>query len=151
MWLNDLGRRWMGQAPRQLQRRGRQASTRTRLTVEALEDRTLLSNPATTGDLISAINSATSEPRTWTGLTVVAVKDRTLIVDPATTGDLIAAINSANSSGSATTITLAAGATFDFTSAIDSTNGANALPVITGKITIVGNNDTIERTGSSAF
>ena len=108
----------------------------------------LLSNLATTGSLISAINS---EPRTWTGLTVVAVKDRTLLFDPATTGDLIAAINSANSSGSATTITLAADTAFDFTSAIDSTNGANALPVITGKITIVGNNDTIERTGSSAF
>src|SRR5215471_15635506 len=114
MWFHELGQRWMGQVPRQIRRRCRPVRTRTRLTLETLEDRTLLSNPATTADLIAAINSA-------------------------------------NSSGSATTIILAAGATFDFTSAIDSTNGANALPAITGNITIVGNNDTIERTGSSAF
>ena len=69
---------------------------------------------------------------------------------------MIAAINTANTAGGATTITLAANTTFDFTSSNNSTNGANALPVINVQgnktaITIVGNGDTIERTGSNAF
>jgi uncharacterized repeat protein (TIGR01451 family) len=80
-----------------------------------------------------------------------ALEDRTLLSNPATTGDLITAIQNANTAGGATTITLAANTTFNFTSADNSTNGANALPVITGKITIVGNGDTIERTGTKVF
>jgi hypothetical protein len=81
-------------------------------------------------------------------LCVEALEDRTLLTNPATPGDLVAAIISANSSGTPTTITLAASTTFNFTSA---DNGANALPVITGNITIVGNGDTIQRTGAMAF
>jgi hypothetical protein len=92
----------------------RKDQARTRPRLEALEDRTLLSNPATTGALITAIQNATT-----------------------TTG--------------ATTITLAANTPFDFTSADNSTDGGNALPVITGNITIVGNGDTIERTGTTPF
>jgi len=83
------------------------------------------------------------------------LEDRTLLSGGITTTTvLISAINSANTSGGATTITLASGATFDFTSANNSTNGPNALPVITGNITIVGNGDTIERStaaGTPAF
>jgi hypothetical protein len=86
-----------------------------RLCLEALEDRTLLSNPATTGELITAIQNANNNP------------------------------------GTPTTITLAANTTFDFTSANNSTNGANALPVITANITIVGNGDTLERSGPATF
>jgi hypothetical protein len=74
--------------------------------------------------------------------------------DVTTTAGLVAAINEANSSSSPITIILAPGTTFDFTAANNSTGsvpGYNALPVITGNITIVGNGDTIERTGSSAF
>src|SRR6516165_11832547 len=66
------------------------------------------------------------------------LEDRTLLSNPATPSDLITAIQNANTAGGATTITLAANTTFNFTSANNSTDGANALPVITGKITIVG-------------
>src|SRR5579883_1063685 len=113
MWFNELWQRWMGQAPRQLRRRCRPPRARTRLTLEALEERTLLSNPATTSDLIAAIKSA-------------------------------------NTSSTPTTITLQAGAIFNFTSADNFIDGPNALPVITGNITIVGNNDIIARTSSTA-
>src|SRR5690349_17752986 len=69
--------------------------------------------------------------------TVETLEDRTLLSAVSTTDELIAAINNANSAGSAT-ITLASGTLFNFASADNSTNGANALPVITGKIVIVG-------------
>ena len=64
---------------------------------------------------------------------------------------LVNAIEAANNSGGPTTITLASGTTFDFSTANNSTNGGNALPVITGNITIVGNGGTIERTGAAVF
>src|SRR5262249_47121656 len=109
-WLRQLQRRWFPCRPI------RPASgRRVRLCLKALEDRTLLPNPATTGELITAIQNANNNP------------------------------------GTPTTITLAANTTFDFTSANNSTNGANALPVITANITIVGNGDTIERSGTAAF
>jgi uncharacterized repeat protein (TIGR01451 family) len=109
-WLRPLQRRWF---PRRTIRRA--SVRRVRLCLEALEGRTLLSNPATTGELITAIQNANNNP------------------------------------GTPTTITLAANTTFDFTSANNSTNGANALPVITANITIVGNGDTLERSGTAAF
>ena len=117
MWFNEQWRRWMAQAPRQLRRRGRPSRLHKQLTLEALEDRTLLSPISTTGDLIAAIKSA-------------------------------------NSAGGATILTLASGASFNFTSENNAIHGANALPVITGNITIVGNDDTIERSnvsGTPAF
>ena len=79
------------------------------------------------------------------------LEDRTLPSTVATTADLIAAIRSANAVGGATTITLAANTAFKYTSASDTSNGANALPAITANITIVGNGDTIERTGTTPF
>src|SRR5262249_13588482 len=106
-WLRQLQRRWF---PRRTIRRA--SVRRVRLCLEALEDGTLLPNVATTGDLITAIQTANNNP------------------------------------GTPTTITLAANTTFDFTSADNATNGANALPVITGNITIVGNGDTLERSGT---
>src|SRR5579875_2190946 len=67
------------------------------------------------------------------------LEDRTLLSAPvSTTGDLITAIKNANAAGGLTPITLAANTTFDFTTANNSTNGHNALPVITGNIIIVG-------------
>jgi uncharacterized repeat protein (TIGR01451 family) len=69
---------------------------------------------------------------------------------PLETG-LINQINAANAAGGATTITLPANTTYDFTFANNSTNGANALPVITGNITLLGNGDTLERTGTNVF
>ena len=62
---------------------------------------------------------------------------------------LIADINYANSVGGAITFSLAPGVTFDLTSANNTTNGGNGLPVIGATkavaLTIIGNGDTIER------
>src|SRR5262249_44974227 len=69
---------------------------------------------------------------------------------PLETG-LINQINAAQAAGGATTITLPANTTYDFTFAGDPIFGDNALPVITGNITIIGNGDTIERTGPIPF
>src|SRR5512142_1328004 len=64
-----------------------------------------------------------------------------------TVGQLIADINYANQVGGAITINLAAGTTFDLTSANNTTDGGNGLPVIGGTkavaLTIIGNGDTI--------
>jgi hypothetical protein len=66
-----------------------------------------------------------------------------------TVSQLIADINYANSAGGAITINLAPGTTFGLTSANNSTDGGNGLPVIGGTkavdLTIIGNGDTIER------
>jgi hypothetical protein len=66
-----------------------------------------------------------------------------------TVSQLIADIKYANSAGGAITVNLAAGTTFDLTSADNSTDGGNGLPVIGGTkavaLTILGNGDTIER------
>ncbi len=91
-----------------------------------------------------------------TRLNLEALEDRTLLNNPVSTTDgLIAAINTANTAGGATTITLQAGTEFNFTMANNSTHGSNALPVINvannnTQITIIGNGDVIERTGSNA-
>ncbi len=66
-----------------------------------------------------------------------------------TVSQLIADINYANKAGGAITINLAPGTTFDLTSANNTTDGGNGLPVIGGAtavvLTIIGYGDTIER------
>jgi hypothetical protein len=57
---------------------------------------------------------------------------------------LVAAINAANAAGGATTISLPSNATYDFTFANNTTDGTNAMPVITANITIAGAGDTID-------
>ena len=101
---------------------------------------TVISNTASVGPLTGDTNPSNNSVRfnTTAGL-------------GNSTSALIADIQSANAAGGATTITLAANTTFDFATGNYSTNGANALPAITGNITIVGNGDTIERTGAAAF
>jgi uncharacterized repeat protein (TIGR01451 family) len=89
-------------------------------------------------------------------LTLEALEERMLlsISNPASASDLITAINMANASGTPTTITLTPNINFDFANYDNSTNGHNALPVITGNITIVGNGsglDNLKRTGMAAY
>jgi hypothetical protein len=70
---------------------------------------------------------------------------------PVVAGDvagLVSAINMANGNGQDDTITLAAGSTYSLTAA---DNPMNGLPVITSKITIQGNDATIQRTGAPEF
>jgi hypothetical protein len=72
---------------------------------------------------------------------------------------LVADINAANATGGANTITLAANTKFDLTAVNNTTNGANGLPVISGKngadnLTIIGSGATIDRStaaGTPAF
>jgi uncharacterized repeat protein (TIGR01451 family) len=100
-------------------------------------------------------NTVTIGPATWDNKTSNNSVTLSSTASPSNEVDtpdtLAAAINYANNAGQPITITLLPGATFDFTSADNSTNGSNALPVITGDVTIVGNGDTIERTGSDVF
>ena len=65
--------------------------------------------------------------------------------------ELMYDVGLAHLNGGSVSITLPANASFDFTAPNDSTNGANALAVITGSVTIIGNGSTIERTGGAAF
>jgi hypothetical protein len=83
-------------------------------------------------------------------LCLEALEDRlvptttTLTVAAGDTATLIADINAANTSGTPTIINLTQ-STYDFTSANNNTFGPNALPVITGNITINGNGAVLMR------
>jgi hypothetical protein len=67
--------------------------------------------------------------------------------------ELIADINTANTGGGANTIRLVAGTTLKLTTVDDTTDGATGLPVIAANdhLTIIGNGDTIKRSGPHAF
>ena len=81
---------------------------------------------------------------------MIDVEERALRSGISTTAALIEAISAANSSNTPATIRLAQNVTFDFAAANNFSDGPNALPVITGNITIVGDNDIFARTGSAA-
>ena len=72
-----------------------------------------------------------------------------------TLNQLIADLNYANSVGGAITINLAPGTTFDLTSADNSTDGGNGLPVIGATkavaLTIIGNDATLKRIGGGIY
>src|SRR6516164_8671425 len=77
-------------------------------------------------------------------------EDRALLASytAASASDLINDINTANAAGGANTITLATQTTFTLTQANNTSDGApTGLPVIAAgnNLTIVGNNDTIQR------
>jgi uncharacterized repeat protein (TIGR01451 family) len=68
---------------------------------------------------------------------------------PSNVSQLIYDVGWASLEGSPISITLPANTTYNFTSPYNSTQ--DAMPVVTGNITIVGNGDTIERTGNTPF
>jgi CSLREA domain-containing protein len=70
-------------------------------------------------------------------------------VTASTTSDLIADINAGNAAGAPYTIDLI-NTTYDFTASNNNNNGPNALPSVTGNITIVGNGAVIQRDSSSS-
>jgi uncharacterized repeat protein (TIGR01451 family) len=90
-----------------------------------------------------------------TRLTLEALEERTLLSNyiAFTPGELINEINMANASGTPSTIALQGNVSPNYIfSAQYPDNGGSALPTITGDITIVGNNNIIERaSGSPAF
>ncbi len=80
--------------------------------------------------------------------TPLAARAATINVPASDEAALIAAIDTANGNGEDDDIALAAGSTYTFTAA---NNGANALPVVTTKITIQGNGAIVERGGGPEF
>jgi hypothetical protein len=121
MWFNQWYRGGLGRQRRSWQRPPRRGHVRLRL--EQLEDRML--------------------PSSYTAATV---------------SDLIADINDANRHGGTNDITLTAPTTSPYvlTDVDNKTDGPTGLPVITGgntpdNLTIVGNGDTIERSGASGI
>ncbi len=70
---------------------------------------------------------------------------------PCSTSSLISAISTANTTPADSSLALASGCVYSFTAASNTTDGGNALPVITGSVSITGNGATITRSGSTAF
>ena len=66
-----------------------------------------------------------------------------------TTAELVSAIATANSTSGGGTVTLASNCTYTLTGANNSTDGGTGLPVITGKVSVIGNGATITRSTSS--
>jgi uncharacterized repeat protein (TIGR01451 family) len=105
--------------------------------------------PGGTGGTGYAQNGSNGFPGyTWGPDVVGTVLDMSAITDQ---DELVNAIIDVNKCGSPIAITLTANSVFNEISADNSSNGGNALPVITGNLTILGNGDTIERTGSTPF
>src|SRR5438309_1806383 len=64
---------------------------------------------------------------------------------------LVSAINTANNPGffQSSTVTLTSGCTYTLSTADNATDGGNGLPMITGRVTIRGNDATITRSAAS--
>jgi hypothetical protein len=97
----------------------------------------------------------------WSSLPAEVLEVRSLLSSyaAASVSALVADINAANANGGTNTIMLAANTKFDLTAVNNTTNGANGLPVISGKngadnLTIIGSGATIDRStaaGTPAF
>jgi predicted outer membrane repeat protein len=70
---------------------------------------------------------------------------------PCSAASLISAISTANTTPADDSLSLTSGCVYSFTAANNGTDGGNALPVITGSVSIAGNGATITRSGSTAF
>jgi hypothetical protein len=64
---------------------------------------------------------------------------------PCTVAGLVAAIKTANGVTAGATVTLPSGCVYTLSTVRNATDGGTGLPVITGKVTIQGNGDTIRR------
>ena len=70
---------------------------------------------------------------------------------PCSASSLISAISIANTTPADDSLSLASGCVYSFAAANNTTDDGNALPVITGSVSIAGNGATITRSGSAAF
>ena len=70
---------------------------------------------------------------------------------PCSSSSLISAISTANTTPADDSLSLTSGCVYSFTAANNATDDGNALPVITGSVSIAGNGATITRSGSTAF
>ena len=78
----------------------------------------------------------------------VAISSPALAQTPCTAADLISAISAANSTNG--TVTLSSGCAYTLTAINNTTDGGGVgLPVITGKVTIIGSGATIARSSAS--
>ena len=71
---------------------------------------------------------------------------------PCTTASLVSALSAANSTNG--TVTLSSGCVYTLTAANNTTDGGTGLPVITGRVTVLGSGATITRStapGTAAF
>jgi predicted outer membrane repeat protein len=70
---------------------------------------------------------------------------------PCSATSLISAISAANTTPADDSLSLASGCVYSFAAANNTTDDGNALPVITGSVSIAGNGATITRSGTAAF
>lgn len=70
---------------------------------------------------------------------------------PCSASGLISAITKANTTPADSSLSLTSGCTYALTTANNTTDGGNALPVITGSVSIAGNGATITRSATAQF
>jgi predicted outer membrane repeat protein len=86
---------------------------------------------------------------TLSSLGITAASSATVVA--CSTSSLISAVSAATASSSASTITLTSGCTYTFSAPNNTTDGGNALPVITGNVTVDGNGAVLDRSTASGI
>ena len=85
------------------------------------------------------------------GIVTLGAPAEAAVTVPCSASSLVSAISTANTTPAAAALSLTSGCVYSFSAANNSTDGGNALPVITGSVSITGNGATITRSGSAAF
>ena len=85
------------------------------------------------------------------GIVALGAPAEAAVTVPCSASSLISAISTANTTPADAALSLTSGCVYSFSAAGNSTDGGNALPVITGSVSITGNGATITRSGSTAF
>jgi hypothetical protein len=85
------------------------------------------------------------------GIVALGAPAEAAVTVPCSAASLISAISTANTTPADAALSLTSGCVYSFSAADNSTDGGNALPVITGSVSITGNGATITRSGSTAF